>query len=58
MAGARWHTGVLLLRFEGVTDRNAAEGLRGTLLVIDSADVAPPDDPDEFHDHQLIGLRW
>ncbi|GAA3671581.1 ribosome maturation factor RimM [Nonomuraea antimicrobica] len=52
----RWHRGALLLSFEGVADRDAAEGLRGTMLVIDSAELAPSDDPDEFHDHQLIGL--
>jgi 16S rRNA processing protein RimM len=26
------------------------------LLCVDSADVAPPTDPDEFLDHQLVGL--
>jgi 16S rRNA processing protein RimM len=57
VAGRRWHSGVLLLRFQGVTDRNAAERLRNTLLLIDSADVPPPEDPDEFYDHQLIGLK-
>ncbi|MBB6554789.1 ribosome maturation factor RimM [Nonomuraea rubra] len=56
VAGRRWHKGVLLVTFEGVTDRDAAEELRGTMLVIDSAEVTPSDDPDEFHDHQLIGL--
>ncbi|GAA4910684.1 16S rRNA processing protein RimM [Nonomuraea thailandensis] len=56
VAGRRWHKGVLLLAFEGVTDRDAAEELRGTMLVIDSSEVTPSDDPDEFHDHQLIGL--
>lgn len=54
--GARWHRGILLLTLAGVTDRDAAEELRGTLLVIDSADVPRSDDPDEFHDHELIGL--
>lgn len=53
---ARWHKGILLMRLEGVSSREAAEELRGTMLVIDSAEVAPSDDPDEFHDHQLIGL--
>ncbi|MFF5209873.1 ribosome maturation factor RimM [Streptosporangium sp. NPDC000396] len=52
----RWHSGILLVRFEGVSDRNRAEELRGTTLVIDSADIPLPDDPDEFYDHQLIGL--
>ncbi|MFF3443555.1 ribosome maturation factor RimM [Streptosporangium sp. NPDC002721] len=52
----RWHSGILLVRFEGVTGRDQAEDLRGTMLVIDSDDIPPPDDPDEFYDHQLIGL--
>ncbi|MFS1298110.1 ribosome maturation factor RimM [Streptosporangium longisporum] len=52
----RWHSGVLLVRFEGVTGRDRAEELRGTMLVIDSGDIPPPEDPDEFYDHQLIGL--
>ncbi|WP_436759436.1 ribosome maturation factor RimM [Streptosporangium sp. V21-05] len=52
----RWHSGILLVRFEGVTGRDQAEDLRGTMLVIDSDDIPPPDDPDEFYDHQLVGL--
>lgn len=52
----RWHSGRLLLRFTGVDDRTAAEELRGTWLVIDPADVPPSDDPDEFHDQELVGL--
>jgi 16S rRNA processing protein RimM len=53
---ARWHSGRLLVRFEGITDRTAAEGLRGTLLVADSATSLPPDDEDEFWDHDLLGV--
>ncbi|GAB3158045.1 ribosome maturation factor RimM [Micromonospora sonneratiae] len=53
---ARWHQGRLLVCFDGIYDRNVAEALRGTLLCVDSAEVAPPSDPDEFHDHQLVGL--
>jgi 16S rRNA processing protein RimM len=56
VAAIRWHSGRLLVTFEGVHDRNAAEDLRGTLLVLDSAQIPAPDDPDEFYDHQLIGL--
>jgi 16S rRNA processing protein RimM len=52
----RWHQGRALVRFEGIHDRDVAEALRGVLLRVDSAEVAPPTDPDEFHDHQLIGL--
>jgi 16S rRNA processing protein RimM len=56
IARSRWHSGRLLLTFAGYSDRTAAEELRGTLLVVDSAELAAPEDPDEFHDYQLIGL--
>ena len=52
----RWHSGKLVLGFEGYPDRTAAERLRGVNLVIDSDDLEPLDDPDEFHDHELVGL--
>jgi 16S rRNA processing protein RimM len=52
----RWHQGRVIAVFEGIYDRNVAEQLRGVLLCVDSAEVAPPDDPDEFHDYQLVGL--
>jgi 16S rRNA processing protein RimM len=52
----RWHQGRAIVQFEGVYDRNVAEALRGVLLQVDSASIAPPDDPEEFHDHQLVGL--
>jgi 16S rRNA processing protein RimM len=57
VSSARWHSGRLLVRFGDCPDREAAEGLRGLVLVVDSADLPPPADPGEFHDHQLIGLR-
>jgi len=53
----RPHQGRLLVTFDGVADRDVADQLRGVLLCVDSATLAPPDDPDEFHDHQLVGLR-
>jgi 16S rRNA processing protein RimM len=53
---SRWHSGTLLLRFAGIEDRTAAEELRGTWLVVDSADLGPTGDPDEFYDHELVGL--
>ena len=52
----RWHSGRLLVSFEGVADRTAAEALRGTLLVADSATSPRAEDPDEFWDHDLEGL--
>ena len=56
VASTRWHTGRLLVCFAGVADRNQAEDLRGIWLTLDSAQAGPTDDPDEFHDHELIGL--
>jgi 16S rRNA processing protein RimM len=56
VAGTKWHSGELLVRFEGISDRDAAADLRGTWLLVDSATLAPPDDPDEFNDSDLRGL--
>ncbi|MBF8190453.1 ribosome maturation factor RimM [Nonomuraea sp. K274] len=54
--GRRRHKDVLLLTFAGIADRDVAADLRGTMLVIDSAEVEPSRDPDEFNDFELIGL--
>ena len=54
---ARAHGGKLLVRLDGVADRNGAESLRGTLFIVDSAELPPIGDPDEFYDHQLESLR-
>ncbi|WP_199716762.1 ribosome maturation factor RimM [Micromonospora musae] len=53
---ARWHQGRLLVAFEGVLDRDVAEALRDTLIGVDSSEVAAPEDPEEFNDHELVGL--
>ncbi len=53
---ARPHGGRLLIRLPGISDRNGADALRGHLFVVDSAELPPIDDPDEFYDHQLEGL--
>jgi 16S rRNA processing protein RimM len=52
----RSHRGVLLVRFAGITDREAAAELRGRTLSIDAAELPDLTDPDEFYDHQLEGL--
>jgi 16S rRNA processing protein RimM len=57
VAGSRWHSGRLLLRFAGYEDRSAAEDLRDTVLAIDSDQLGPLEDPEEFYDHDLIGLQ-
>jgi 16S rRNA processing protein RimM len=56
VAGTKWHSGELLVRFAGIDDRDAAVELRGTFLTVDSATLAPLDDPDEFRDGDLVGL--
>jgi 16S rRNA processing protein RimM len=56
VASARWHSGRLVVGFAGHGDRSAAEALAGVRLVVDSADLPPLEDPDEFHDHELVGL--
>jgi 16S rRNA processing protein RimM len=52
----RHHSGRLLARFAGVTDRTAAERLRGVYLEVDVDPAELPSDPEEFYDHQLVGL--
>lgn len=53
---SRPHAGRLLVAFEGVTDRNTAEQLRGVLLTVAADSLPSLGDRDEFHDHQLEGL--
>ncbi|GHF83463.1 ribosome maturation factor RimM [Streptomyces filamentosus] len=50
------HSGRLLLRFEGVRDRNAAEALRNTLLIAEVDPAELPEEEDEYYDHQLVDL--
>jgi 16S rRNA processing protein RimM len=50
-----WHSGRLLVVFEGVADRNTAESLRGLLLHVERGDDEIPDDPDEYYDSTLTG---
>ena len=56
VASHRWHSGRLLVHFEGVDDRDTATTLRGLLLEVPVERGARPSDPDEFYDHQVIGL--
>lgn len=52
VAEARPHQKKWLVRFEGVTDRNQAEAMRGWIL------SAPPlDDPEAVFVHQLVGCH-
>lgn len=50
----RWNKRICLLGFEEISDRNAAEALRGSVLFIDVAEEAPDDD--QWYSHQLEGF--
>ncbi|WP_432138895.1 MULTISPECIES: ribosome maturation factor RimM [unclassified Streptomyces] len=56
IAAGRVHSGRLLLRFEGVAGRTAAEALRNTLLIAEVDPDELPEEEDEYYDHQLIDL--
>jgi 16S rRNA processing protein RimM len=57
IVSGRVHSGRLMLTIAGVTDRTAAERLRNVLLLADVDPDERPDDPEEFYDRQLVGLR-
>ena len=57
VSSARVHNGILLLGFEGITDRNSIEKLRNTLMYADVDINEAGVDEDDYHVQQLIGLR-
>jgi 16S rRNA processing protein RimM len=56
ITSTRWHQSTLLVRFDELTDRTVAESARGLLLHATVSADESPDDPEEFYDHQLLGL--
>jgi 16S rRNA processing protein RimM len=56
VTATRWHQSTLLVRFDELTDRTTAETARGLLLHATVHADETPEDPDEFYDHQLVGL--
>jgi 16S rRNA processing protein RimM len=52
----REYSGRLLVHLRGVADRAAADALRGMVFLVDTGDLPPSRDPDEFYDHELEGL--
>src|SRR5262245_49001416 len=56
VAAVHPRSGGLVVAFEGVGSREAAEALRGTVLVVDSAELPTIEDADEWYDHQIVGL--
>ncbi len=56
VATSKWHSGRFVVHFAGFDDRDAAETLRGLTLSIVVDPAESPENPDEFYDHQLVGL--
>jgi 16S rRNA processing protein RimM len=56
VASTHWHGSRLLVRFDEIDDRDAASELRGAELRTDVPADERPEDPEEFYDHQLVGL--
>jgi len=52
----RWQGRRLVAHFREITDRSAAEGWSGIDLELSLKADERPDDPDEYYDHQLVGL--
>lgn len=52
----RWHQSRLLVTFDELVDRTTAETVRGLTLLTDVDRDETPQDPEEFYDHQLVGL--
>ena len=56
IATARAHQGRLLVRFDDVPDRSAAEALRGTDLTIPAGEARALEDEWSFYPHELVGF--
>ena len=56
VVSAKPHRQRLLVRFEGVDDRDEAEAIHGRYLLVPSSDV-PALPEDEFWPHQLVGCE-
>jgi 16S rRNA processing protein RimM len=53
---ARWNKDILLLGFEEISDRNAAEAIRGAKLFIETEELDDEDD-EGWYEHELVGLE-
>ncbi len=56
VAAVHPRSGGLVVGFAGFGSREEAEALRGTVLVVDSAELPEIEEADEWYDHQLVGL--
>lgn len=54
--GARWNKEILVVAFEEIVDRNAAEAARGTILYFET-EHEEDDDSDGYYEHELVDLK-
>jgi len=52
----RFFQGRHVVKFSGISDRNAAEGLRGKMLAVEADEIGTLP-PDTFFIHDLIGMK-
>ena len=56
LEGYRLHQKWILVKLEGVNDRNQAETLRGQLIQVPSEEAIPLEEG-EFYEHQIVGME-
>lgn len=56
VASSRWQGPKLVVRFEGLDDRDTVEAVRRTNLLVPASARPALDDPDDFYDTDLVGL--
>jgi len=56
MEGYRLHQKWILIKLQGIDDRNKAETLRGQLIQV-SSEEAIPLEAGEYYEHQIVGLE-
>lgn len=57
VASIRSHGHRLLIRFEGISDRTAAEALRGQVLLVAISDAPSIEEEGRFWVHEVVGLE-
>jgi 16S rRNA processing protein RimM len=54
---SRPHRDHVLVKFDEVADRDAADALRGSVLLVDAADAPAIEEADRFWVHEVVGLE-
>jgi 16S rRNA processing protein RimM len=57
ISGSRFTGNRITVRLADCSDRDQAQALRGRWLEVEIDPGERPDEPDEYYDHQLVGLQ-